>query len=267
MNFYKNPHYKSIASGKEPEEKTGCEGCHGPAQKHVEARGGKTTIPRAFSLMQPKQALDTCLGCHARDLARANIQRSEHTRNDVACTSCHSIHHSTTPKYLLAKKQNELCYGCHATVRAQFSMPSKHRVNEGFMQCSDCHNPHGSSDATWKMGQKPRMMQQALNTESPCIKCHMDKRGPFVYEHAPVRVEGCEICHSPHGSMNAKLLRRPVVFTVCLECHNGAPGFGTRNDGVPLQSSKHNMLDPKFQKCTTCHVAIHGSNSDLYFLR
>jgi DmsE family decaheme c-type cytochrome len=267
MNFYKNPHYKSIASGKEPQEKTGCEGCHGPAREHLEARGGKTTIPRAFSLMQPKQALETCLVCHARDLARANIQRSEHTRNLVACTSCHSIHHPATPKSLLAKKQNELCYSCHATVRAQFSMPSKHRVNEGFMQCSDCHNPHGSFDATWKMGQKPRMMEQALNTESPCLKCHMDKRGPNVYEHPPVRVEGCETCHSPHGSMNAKLLRRPVVFTLCLECHNGASTFGTRNNGVPLESSQHNMLDPKFQKCTTCHVAIHGSNSDAYFLR
>ena len=101
----------------------------------------------------------------ARDLARANIRRSEHTLNDVACTSCHSIHHSPTPKYLLAKKQNEMCYTCHATVRAQFSMPSKHRVNEGFMQCSDCHNPHGSFDATWRMGQRPRMVEQALNTE------------------------------------------------------------------------------------------------------
>ncbi|MEO8369338.1 MAG: DmsE family decaheme c-type cytochrome [Candidatus Solibacter sp.] len=269
MNFYKNPHFKSIASGKESEDKTGCEGCHGPAAKHVAAGGGKTTIARAFSLMTPKQALDTCLGCHARDLARSNIQRSEHTKNDVACISCHSIHHSTTPKYLLSKKQNEMCYTCHATVRAQFSMPSKHRVNEGVMQCSDCHNPHGSFDATWKMGQKPRMLEQALNSESPCIKCHIDKRGPFVFEHAPVRVEGCETCHSPHGSMNAKLLRRPVVFTVCLECHNGAPGFGTRSAdvGVPLQTNKHNMLDPKFQKCTTCHVMVHGSNSDPYFRR
>jgi DmsE family decaheme c-type cytochrome len=267
LNFYKNPHFKSIASGKEPEDKTGCEGCHGPAGKHVEARGGKTTIPRAFSLMPPRQAMETCLGCHARDLARANIQRSEHTKNDVPCTSCHSIHHSPVPKYLLAKKQSELCYGCHATVRAQFSMPSKHRVNEGFMQCTDCHNPHGSFDATWKMGQKPRMMEQAMNVESPCIKCHTDKRGPFVYEHPPVRVEGCETCHNPHGSMNAKLLRRPVVFTLCLECHNGAGTFGTRNNGVTRQSSLHNMLDPKYQKCTTCHISIHGSNSEGFFLR
>ena len=67
--------------------------------------------------------------------------------------------------------------------------------------------------------------------------------------------------------LRKQVLRRPVVFTVCLECHNGAAEFGTRNNGVPLQSSKHNMLDPKFQKCTTCHVALHGSNSDAYFLR
>ncbi len=267
MNFYKNPHYKSIASGKETEEKTGCEGCHGPAQKHVQAGGGKPTIPHAFSLMQPKEILQTCLGCHGKDMARANIQRSEHTGNDVVCTNCHSIHHAATPKFLLAKKQNELCYSCHAAQRAQFSMPSKHRVNEGFMQCSDCHNPHGSFSATWKMGQRPHMMEQGPGGETPCVKCHADKRGPFVYEHAPVRVEGCETCHAPHGSMNAKLLRRPVVLTLCLECHNGAGSFGTRNNGVPIQSAKHNMLDPKFQKCTTCHVALHGSNSDQYFLR
>jgi DmsE family decaheme c-type cytochrome len=267
LNFYKNPHFKSIASGKEPPDKTGCEGCHGPGQKHVEAGGGRTTIAHAFAVMTPKQVLDTCLGCHALDLNRANIRGSQHTLNAVACTSCHSIHHSPTAKYLLAKKQSELCYTCHATQRAQFSMPSKHRVNEGFMQCTDCHNPHGTFAPTWKMAQAPHMVDQAFNTEQPCLRCHMDKRGPFVYEHPPVRVEGCPICHNPHGSMNAKLLRRPVVFTLCLECHNGAPMFGTRNNGVDLQSSKHNLLDPRYQKCTTCHVAIHGSNADQFFLR
>src|SRR5690242_17861432 len=51
-NFFKNPHYKSIASGKEPPERTGCEGCHGPAGGHVASGGGKTTIPHAFSLME-----------------------------------------------------------------------------------------------------------------------------------------------------------------------------------------------------------------------
>jgi DmsE family decaheme c-type cytochrome len=217
--------------------------------------------------MSQKQALETCLGCHAKDFTRANIRRSEHTLNDVACTSCHSIHHSTTPKYLLAKNQRELCYTCHADVRAQFQMPSKHRVNEGFMQCTDCHNPHGAFAPTWRMADRPPMVKQALDNEEPCVKCHMDKRGPFTYEHPPVRVEGCEVCHYPHGSNNTRLLRRPVVFTLCLQCHNGAGGFGTRNNGETRLSPAHNLLNPKYQYCTLCHVRIHGSNSDSLFLR
>jgi DmsE family decaheme c-type cytochrome len=267
LNFYKNPHFKSIAAGDEPPERTGCEGCHGPGGEHVKARGGKTTIPRAFSLMRPAQVLDTCLACHAKDFPRANIRRSDHTQAGVACASCHSIHRPQTVKFLLANKQSEVCYGCHAAVRAQFSMPSKHRVNEGFMQCSDCHNPHGAFAPTWRMGVRPRMVEQALGNEEPCMKCHSDKRGPFAFEHPAVRVDGCESCHTPHGSTNARLLRRPVVFTLCLECHNGAGNFGRQGDGIRLQSASHNMADPRYRNCTACHVRIHGSNSSEYFLR
>ncbi len=256
LNFYKNPHYKNSA---------GCEGCHGPGGAHVESHGNKTLI-RAYSLMSPPQVLNACLTCHSRDMPRANIRRSSHTEADVVCTSCHSIHKSAVPKFLLAKVQRDLCYTCHTTVRAQFEMPSKHRVNEGTIQCTDCHNPHGTFAATWRMGSRP-MVNQALNNEEPCLGCHSDKRGPFTFEHASVRVDGCETCHSAHGSPNARLLRRPVVFTLCLECHNGAGTFGRRNDGVPLQTPSHNLLDPRYQRCTVCHVRIHGSNSNQYFLR
>jgi len=267
MNFPKNPHFKSVASGKETPAHTGCEGCHGPGASHVKAGGGKTTIPHAFSLMEPGQIVKDCLECHSKDISRANIRRSVHTDADVVCNNCHSIHKPQTPKFLLAKVQKDLCYQCHATVRAQFDMPVKHRVNEGVIQCSDCHNPHGTFAATWRMGIRPRMVDQAAGGEEACIKCHQDKRGPFVFEHGGVRVDGCETCHSPHGSMNSKLLRRPVVYTVCLECHNGAGTFGRDNVGVPGQSSAHNMLDPRFQNCTTCHVRIHGSNADANLLR
>jgi DmsE family decaheme c-type cytochrome len=266
LNFYKNPHYKSIASGKEPEEKTGCEGCHGPGGDHLAAHGGKATI-RAFSLMGPEQVLDACLACHSKDLTRANVRRSEHSQADVVCSNCHSIHKAATPKFLLAKQQTELCYTCHAAIRAQFEMPVKHRVNEGVMQCTDCHNPHGTFSGFGSTGTTAALVTTALDNEQPCLKCHVDKRGPFVYEHASVRVEGCDGCHVPHGSTNAKLLRRPVTFTLCLECHNGAGTFGRENTGIVTQSASHNMLDPKYQKCTLCHVRIHGSNADATFLR
>ena len=264
--FYRNPHYKSVASGDRPPEQTGCESCHGPGKAHVEARGGKATII-AFSQLSPEKTLDNCLRCHGQTMSRANIRRSEHTLSGLACNGCHSIHKPKTPKALLANTQTDLCYQCHANVRAQFSMPFKHRVNEGFMKCTDCHNPHGAFQPTWRMAARPRMVDQALGNEEPCLKCHSEKRGPFVFEHAAVRVDGCESCHMPHGSTNSRLLKRPVVFTVCLECHNGAGTFGRNGNGVPTQSGSHNMGDPKFQNCTACHVRIHGSNADATFLR
>src|ERR1700689_1331284 len=129
--FYRNPHFKSLASGKESQENTGCESCHGPGKAHVDAHGGKATII-AFSQLGPEKTLDACLRCHGQTISRANIRRSAHTQQDVVCTNCHSIHKSSAPRFLLAKSQQfELCYSCHGSVRAQFSMPFKHRVNEG----------------------------------------------------------------------------------------------------------------------------------------
>ncbi len=266
VDFYKNPHYKSIASGSEPPERTGCEACHGPGSEHVAAKGDKSKII-AFSQLAPKQVLDNCLRCHAESLGRANIRRSSHTLANVACNSCHSIHKSPVQKFLLAKEQRDVCYGCHNNVRAQFAQPFKHRVNEGFMTCSDCHNPHGADAVNYAMGARPRMVTAALNNEEPCMKCHTDKRGPFAFEHPAVRIEGCRSCHVPHGTANTRMLKRPVVFTLCLECHNGADSFGRDAAGVFLTPPTHNMADPRFRNCTTCHVRIHGSNSSVSFLR
>jgi hypothetical protein len=53
FRFYKNPHFRSIASGKESPANTGCEGCHGPGEAHVKAKGGKATIV-AFSQLSPQ---------------------------------------------------------------------------------------------------------------------------------------------------------------------------------------------------------------------
>ena len=264
--FYKNPHNKSIVSQKEPPERTGCEGCHGPGGQHIAAGDGGSII--AFPRIPKEQVLDTCLKCHSQTLSRANIRRSSHTVNGIVCTNCHSIHSSPAPKNLLARTQTNLCYGCHTNVRAQFSLPFKHRVNEGFMNCTDCHNPHGAFQPTWANATRPRHVEQSKANEESCINCHADKRGPFVFEHSPVRVDGCLSCHVPHGSTNSRMLTRPVVFTLCLECHNGAGNLGRQANGVKVQApAPHNMANPVFQNCTQCHVRIHGSNADLRYFR
>jgi DmsE family decaheme c-type cytochrome len=270
-SFYKNPHFKSLASGKESPEITGCEGCHGPLKAHVEEgeHASKDTVPNVFPRMKPSEIVAACLKCHAQDFNRANIRRSEHTQHDVACTACHSNHHPTTPRFLLAKSEPESCYQCHSDVRAQFDMPSKHRVNEGFMKCSDCHNPHGGFTPTFGMGQTSKMLNQSHNNDQPCLKCHVEKRGPFVFEHETGQEDGCISCHKPHGSTSAKLLTRPAVAELCLECHTGNGDFGVKsNRGVTYPDhATHSMTDPHYQRCTSCHVTIHGSNVHYRFLR
>ncbi len=92
---------------------------------------------------------------------------------------------------------------------AQFALPNHHPVPEGLMKCSDCHSTHGTSN---------RASLREVKWES-CVRCHVEKRGPWVFEHASVRVEGCTACHTPHGSVNRLLLARREERFLCLSCH------------------------------------------------
>ena len=127
------------------------------------------------------------------------------------------------------------------------------------MKCSDCHNQHG--------GFLSKSLRNSVNGDSTCVKCHADKQGPFVYEHAPLKIEGCQACHTPHGSTNAKLLTRNTVKFLCLECHSNTPGIlDTDGTGIgPGTPSFHDINNPRYANCTVCHIDIHGSNKDPFF--
>ena len=89
-----------------------------------------------------------------------------------------------------------------------------------------------------------------------CYACHAEKRGPFLWEHAPVR-ESCLNCHRPHGSHNDKLLTQDGNG-LCLQCHyevtfNPDDNWGL--DGMP-----HSGLRLSESRCYDCHREIHGSN-------
>jgi DmsE family decaheme c-type cytochrome len=239
----------------------GCEGCHGPGAGHVANPVDMTKI-FSFKTQSAKAINNRCLTCHASGKEQMDFARSEHNKNNISCVDCHSPHHSKDPEFLLVKSQPELCYTCHLQKKPDFAMPFHHRVNEGLIQCSDCHNPHGTVGA--------KQVRTSATQDAVCYTCHADKRGPFVFEHGSVKVEGCNTCHMPHGSTNARLLKRPMVFTLCLECHNGQGtfgSFGVFKHGVQNPLSEHNLADPRFQNCTTCHVKIHGSNTSEFFFR
>lgn len=253
----------------------GCESCHGPGKAHVEA-GGDTSKIISFKKLDSKAASETCLSCHAGKEAHNNFRRGDHWRNNIGCTECHTSHGSDLPKFSLsssirtgnASAQNpgqaeramlrasdpQLCVSCHTEVKSQFNKPFRHRVMEGTMNCSDCHNPHG--------GFESKQTKLSVGADAACIKCHTNKQGPFVFEHGPLKIEGCTACHTPHGSSNPKMLKRRQVRQMCFECHTGIA-----EELNPQTPSRHNQAQLREHQCTVCHSAIHGSNSSRLFFR
>jgi DmsE family decaheme c-type cytochrome len=257
VQYGKTSHWNVVLPGKDYVH--GCETCHGPAKAHADAiqaaHGDDAATAKALKehplfafQASPAEISARCLTCHAGGPQHMNAINSEHSKNDVSCVSCHSAHHSETSEFLLKKSQPQLCYTCHLQQKAQFAMPFHHRVNEGLVQCSDCHNVHGTV--------KPKQVRTSSTQDAVCFKCHTDKQGPFVYEHAPVKIDGCQSCHLTHGGPNPHMLKVSNVNLLCLQCHTtstfspapGAPSF-------------HNQAS-FFQSCVLCHSQVHGSNFD-----
>ena len=248
----KTPHWKTTLDTKGGPSHQGCEGCHGPGSAHVEG-GGDVTKIFIFKDHSTKEINERCLSCHAGGTQHMNAINPQHSKSDVSCIACHSPHHAKEAEFLLVKSEPELCYSCHLQQKAQFDMPFRHRVNEGLIQCSDCHNVHGTA--------KPKQVRTSSTQNAVCFKCHTDKQGPFVYEHTPVKVNGCQSCHSVHGGPNPHMLKLSSVNLLCLQCHTTS-SFSS----APGMPSFHNQAS-LFQACTLCHVSIHGSNFDATFFK
>lgn len=251
--FKKNPHFV-LESNRRGWATKACEACHGPGSVHAETN-------LATDIRSPKQmtaaAIDAlCLNCHKNQATHVGRVMSSHARNSIACTSCHNMHkkgeESSEHQLKTNAGVNKLCTSCHFDVKASFAKPHKHKVNENAMSCTSCHNPHTSF-----MNKNLRLVGGA---EPSCFRCHSDKRGPFVFEHAPVQNEPCSTCHEPHGSANPRMLKRAEVAPLCLECHSNVvtPPQAKTVGGIP--PAIHDLRSPRFRNCTICHQKIHGSN-------
>jgi DmsE family decaheme c-type cytochrome len=230
--------------------KTGvtCEACHGAGKAHVDA-GGDTSKIFNPAKGSAKQVDATCLSCHQGQ--HSNFERSAHGEANVSCVGCHSVHAGEDKEHLLKLAQPALCFGCHTDIKPQFAMPFHHKVEEGLMKCSDCHDPHGTFEQ--------KNLKSSTQQDAVCTKCHAETAGPFVYEHNVVKTEGCVMCHFPHGGPNPRLLNRANVNSLCLQCHSPSPNFTT--GAMP---TFHNQA-VQYQACTICHTSIHGSNTSSIF--
>ncbi len=258
--FQKSPHHAVETEKRRGFEGRACESCHGPAQKHTESASAADI--RNPGKLAAIAADKICLTCHLNQPTHVGRLESSHMKDQVSCTSCHKVHANGGHDLVVrqASAVNAQCASCHLNVWAQFQKPNHHKLPEGAMSCVDCHNPHGSL--------RPAMMQSFAANEPGCFNCHGDKRGPFTFEHAVVKFEGCGACHEPHGSANPRMLTRQEVRFVCLECHANLPiTVPARPVMGVVPPAFHDIRNPAFQNCTACHQKIHGSHVDRNLLR
>jgi DmsE family decaheme c-type cytochrome len=258
-----NPH--GVLNSSEWRERTGhapgCLNCHGDVSAHISAGGGTGNV-FAFRDETPLQKNQACLDCHAS--SHPEFDRSPHAQAGLSCTNCHSQHAAVpSPRALLRQvgavigrldqigTSSRVCIDCHQDVSAMFELNEHHRLREGVLECTACHDPHAPVTRSLLGGFK----------QQQCVECHRDKGGPFVFEHPAARVEGCTACHSPHGSPNRHLLNHQRVGELCLSCHATVPQF---HFGFNPTAPPRFSLDTQ---CTNCHSSIHGSNLDSHFLR
>ena len=187
-----------------------------------------------------------CTDCHAVDLGFA-WHGSEHDMNEIACADCHQSHNASDPVMTTAG-QPAVCFDCHREQRVAALKPYSHPFDEGQMNCGGCHNTHGSvTDGL--------LARQTLN--DTCFDCHAEKRGPYLWEHAPA-TEDCTSCHDPHGSNHPGMLslRGPML---CQGCHSqaGHPSIAYGPEGLADAMPSIYLLG---RDCANCHTQVHGSN-------
>jgi len=225
-----------------------CETCHGPGKAHVDS-GDKADI-RRFTAGMGRESAETCASCHNRG-PHAMWSGSAHDSRNLSCTTCHSVHN---PKSVNAQLQQaseiETCATCHQAQAMKITRTQHMPVTEGKMTCTSCHNPHGSTNV--------KLLKVGNWMNESCVSCHVEKRGPFLWEHAAGR-ESCITCHDPHGSSNDRMLvaRAPML---CQRCHIGTRHPSTiydRRNVTPGASPSNRIYG---RACVNCHSNIHGSN-------
>lgn len=228
-----------------------CESCHGPGSLAIAQLDDdrernsllqkKCDTSKFLDIMHlPPQAQSLiCLKCHsaASIPSLAHWSASAHAVNDVSCFDCHKLHKGPQQK-VSREEMSEMCFACHPEVRAENALYSHHPLREKKMVCVDCHDVHGSTQDKLLRGSNPK---------ETCTRCHMEKQGPFAFEHGDV-TENCSNCHTPHGSVNNHLLNAALPF-LCLQCHTGH---------LVTDSNVKQLFT---NRCTDCHSQIHGTDT------
>jgi DmsE family decaheme c-type cytochrome len=245
IQYYQQPHGQTW-DARTPAAGIGCERCHGPGHAH-DLDPGRKGLVKMFTRMSPREVTKECMSCHSKS-QHALTQGGMHDARNVSCVDCHSVHSARSESaHLKGQTVTATCAGCHQDKAAKMQRTSHMPVREGKMECSSCHDPHGSTNV--------KQLKGGNTVNESCLRCHAEKRGPFLWEHAPVS-EKCTTCHDAHGSSNNRMLVAKETM-LCQRCHVGTRHPATPYDRAQLAAGNNRLIS---RGCMNCHQTVHGSN-------
>jgi predicted CXXCH cytochrome family protein len=162
-NFPASPHARVHFENAALAGETGCESCHGPGSKHIEAGGVKFII-------NPGKDPAACFQCHLDTHAEFSLpQHHPVIEGRMNCGQCHDPHGSDILKPaggLAMARQDESCAQCHREQTRPFVFEHD-ALREG---CTVCHDPHGSINQKMLVESDPNL----------CLRCHAQVPSPGV---------------------------------------------------------------------------------------
>jgi hypothetical protein len=160
-----------------------CEGCHGPAKKHIDS-GGEWKPEKPTSR-------DFCLICHsylpARPTGFPQVDPYVHHPPE-RCVKCHEPHNPVLPATPAG------CEVCHASIARMKAVSSHYSL-----ECSTCHQ------TSTKHKFDPRKERPSKPTDRTfCGKCHSrTSNAPSYIPRIEMETHGrdylCWECHYPHS--------------------------------------------------------------------
>ena len=206
-----------------PAATRGCESCHGPGQKHAES--GDPALIRNFN--RPRRRKRATPARRATTVRRTRYGTAAST---ISATSlARRVTASTLRRAIAAQSQDR-------------DGPVRHvspQRNEQAVSVQPHAGAGGHADlrvVPQRAREHERQAAQGGHDDRRELhKLSADKRGPYLWEHAPVS-ESCVTCHDPHGSNNDRMLVSKLPF-LCQRCHVTSRHPPTVYDGFVLQNS------------------------------
>jgi DmsE family decaheme c-type cytochrome len=250
-----------------------CEGCHGPASRHVATRGKEPGLILSFKKLPAAEAAELCLQCHEENACAPGAlwRTSVHAHNCVTCTNCHTGHYNVPPGTPATTEPGEeartgtrakVKLASYAAEAAAEALPSLAGTsdNMGAVAPNVCYQCHGD---LYEMQQFAGPHQICGPNGFNCTTCH-DAHGKIL-EHS--RKDLCLSCHkegSPTMAWHAST--HQLYGVACTDCHNPHPSKAVQRF-VNISYSdirrpvRRTMWVQQPEACFKCHPEIFAKGA------